>query len=141
MLTDTIGRPTIVYFTPGNRSDVTAAKTVLAKAPSLIRRLIADRGYDADWLRRALREQNTLPIIPEHKNRKCGIRHDKKRYRDHWWIEASFGHLKDFRRIATCEACPPASKAGPGGQARRQLCLSRDARLHRRLLALIGSGT
>lgn len=101
MLTDVIGRPTVIHLTPGNRSDVRAAKAVLAQAPGPIRRLIADRGYDANWLRQALRNQGTTPVIPGRKNRKRKVRYDKKRYQDRWWIEASFGRLKDFRRVAT----------------------------------------
>jgi len=34
-------------------------------------------------------------------SRKCPIRHDERRYRDRWRIEAAFCRLKDFRRVAT----------------------------------------
>jgi transposase len=33
--------------------------------------------------------------------RKRPIRHDKRRYRDRWRIEAAFCRLKEFRRVAT----------------------------------------
>ena len=42
-----------------------------------------------------------MPIIPGRKHRKRPIRYDNQRYRDRWWIEASFARLKDFRRVAT----------------------------------------
>jgi len=48
-----------------------------------------------------LREAGTTPIIPGRINRKRPIRHDGKRYRDRWMIEAMFCRLKDFRRVAT----------------------------------------
>ncbi len=49
---------------PGNASDVKTAPAVLDKAPGRVRRLIADKGYDADWLRLDLREQGISVIIP-----------------------------------------------------------------------------
>jgi IS5 family transposase len=62
-----------------------------------MKRLIADRGYDANSLRTTLRGQGTIPIIPGRRNRKRPIRHDERRYRDRWRIEATFCRLKDFR--------------------------------------------
>ena len=100
-LTDVLGRPGVLLLTPGNASDVTAAPAVLAEAPGRIRRLAADKGYDADWLRANLREKGITPIIPGKRGRKRKIRHDKRRYRERWRIEATFNRLKDFRRIAT----------------------------------------
>lgn len=63
--------------------------------------MIADRGYDANRIRAALREQGTIPVIPDRRNRKRPIQYDKRRYKDRWRIEAMFCRLKDFRRIAT----------------------------------------
>jgi len=74
---------------------------VLAEAPGRVRRLAADKGYDADWLRADLREQGITPIIPGKRGRKRKIRHDKRRYRELWRIEATFNRLMDFRRITT----------------------------------------
>jgi transposase len=65
------------------------------------RRLVADRGYDANKFRRDLKEAGTIPVIPGRSNRNRRIRHDEKRYRDRWLIEAMFCRLKDFRRVAT----------------------------------------
>lgn len=75
---------------------------VLAKAPGRVRRLIADKGYDPDWLRQNLRQQGVWVVIPGTRARKRKIRLDKRRYRDRWRIEAVFCRIKDFRRIATC---------------------------------------
>ena len=74
---------------------------MLADAPGRIRRLSADKGYDAEWLRDDLRAKRVMPIIPGKRGRKKRIRHDKRRYRERWRIEATFNRLKDFRRIAT----------------------------------------
>ena len=54
-----------------------------------------------DWLRTDLREAGITPVIPGKRGRKRRIRHDKRRYRERWRIEATFNRLKDFRRIAT----------------------------------------
>ncbi len=100
-LTDVLGRPGVLLLTPGNASDVRTAPEVLAAAPGRIRRLAADKGYDADWLRTDLREKGITPIIPGKRGRKRKIRHDRCRYRERWRVEATFCRLKDFRRIAT----------------------------------------
>lgn len=91
----------MIHLTPGNASDVRTAPEVIAASPGRMRRLVADRGYDANALRRYLRAEGTTPIIPGRRNRKRPIRHDERRYRDRWRVEAAIGQLKDFRRIAT----------------------------------------
>src|SRR5918993_3176205 len=84
VLTDVLGRPAVIHLTPGNASDVTTAPEVLANAPGRCKRLIADRGFDANHLRRDLRAAGTTPIIPGTRSRKRPIRYDKVRYRDRW---------------------------------------------------------
>jgi transposase len=73
----------------------------LIEAAGLVRHLIADRGYDANRLRHTLRSTGTIPVIPGRRSRRRPIRHDERRYRDRWRIEAAFCRLKDFRRVAT----------------------------------------
>lgn len=90
----------MIRVTPGNVSDIRAAGDLLAAAGPL-KRLIADKGYDANALRTRLRADGVQSIIPGRRNRKRAIRHDEKRYRDRWRIEAAFCRLKDFRRVAT----------------------------------------
>ncbi len=80
-LTDVLGRPGVLLLTSGNASDVTTAPAVLAEAPGRIRRLSADKGYDADWLRTDLRRNGITPVIPGKRGRKRWIRHDRSRYR------------------------------------------------------------
>lgn len=100
-LTDVLGRPGVLLLTPGNASDVTTAPAVLAEAPGRIRRLSADKGYDADWLRTGLLNSGVAPVIPGKRGCKRRIHHDKPRCREPWRIEAMFNSLKDFARIAT----------------------------------------
>lgn len=76
-------------------------------APELLQRagraryVLADKGYDADALRRTLRQAGAVPVIPGRITRKRPVRHDRARYRDHHLVENAFCRLKDFRRVAT----------------------------------------
>ena len=99
-LVDVLGRPLRLALTPGNTSDLKGADLLLGDAVRC-KRLIADRGYDANRLRQTLRAQGTTPVIPGRRNRKRPIQYDQRRYKDRWRVEAMFCRLKDFRRIAT----------------------------------------
>ena len=81
-------------------ADVKAAPELLARA-TRARYVLADKAYDADALRRSLRQAGAVPVIPGRRNRKRAIRYDKQRYRDRHLIENAFCRLKDFRRVAT----------------------------------------
>ncbi len=87
-------------LTPDNVSDVKAAPALLERAGPM-RYLLGDKGYDADRLRRSLRETGTTPVIPGRRNRKRAIRYDQKRYKGRHLIENAFCRIKDFRRVAT----------------------------------------
>jgi transposase len=87
-------------LTAGNVSDVKAAPALLERAGP-IRYLLGDKGYDADRLRRSLREAGAVHVIPSRRNRKRAISYDQQRYRSRRLIENAFCRLKDFRRIAT----------------------------------------
>ena len=87
-------------LTPGNVSDVKAAPALLERAGRM-RYLLGDKGYDADRLRRSLREVGVTPVIPGRRNRKRAVRFDQQRYRGRHLIENAFCRLKDFRRVAT----------------------------------------
>jgi len=40
-------------------------------------------------------------VIPGRRSRRRPVRHDARRYRERWRIEATVCRLKDFRRVAT----------------------------------------
>jgi len=84
-------------LTPGNVADVKAAPELLARA-SQARYVIADKGYDADALRRLLRTKGTVPVIPGRSSRKRAIRYDRERYRARHLVENAFCRLKDSTR-------------------------------------------
>jgi len=79
---------------------VTVAPALLARAGGA-RYVLADKGYDADALRRTLRQAGAVPVIPGRRTRKRHIAYDKDRYRERHRVENAFCRLKDFRRIAT----------------------------------------
>ena len=90
----------MLQLTPGHHADIRVAPELVAKAGPF-RRLIADRAYDADRFRAACARPAPRPVIPGRNNRTVPIRHDRRRYRERWRIEATIGRLKDFRRVAT----------------------------------------
>ena len=97
---DVIGRPLRLVLTPGNTSDIRGADLLVTDAVRC-KRMIADRGYDANKLRATLKAHDTIPVIPGRRNRKRPIQYDERRYKDRWRVEAMFCRLKDFRRVAT----------------------------------------
>ena len=67
-LADNRGRPVAIALTPGNTADISMAVPLLsASAPS--RRLIADKAYDADSLRKWLGAKRINAVIPSTASR------------------------------------------------------------------------
>jgi transposase len=64
-------------------------------------KVIADKGYDADWIRDLIEDQDCTPHIPPKSNRYDGITYSKKVYKQRNLIERCFNKLKQFRHIAT----------------------------------------
>ena len=93
-------------MTAGQVSDYMGAAALLKGLPKA-EWLLADRVYDADWYREALKDKGIRVCIHGRKNRKKTIRHDRRRYKRRNRIEIMFGRLKDWRRIATrYDRCP-----------------------------------
>ncbi|MCM8732576.1 IS5 family transposase [Hephaestia sp. GCM10023244] len=94
------GRPLVMLLSEGQMSDYKGAALMLDALPRA-KALLGDRGYDADWFRKALAERNITACIPSKRNRKVPIPHDAVLYRQRHRIENMFGRLKDWRRIHT----------------------------------------
>jgi transposase len=62
--------------------------------------LFADRGYDADWLRQALRQRGINPHIP-HKKPPGGGRVRDHHAHQRWPIEHTNAWLHNHRRLST----------------------------------------
>ena len=69
-LVNVLGRPLRLILTPGT---------------TRMKRVPADRGYDADRLHAAPQANNTIPIIHGRRNRP--IQHDTRRYKDRWRVK------------------------------------------------------
>ncbi len=105
-VTDAKGRPIRFFISAGQISDCTGAAALLDSLPQADW-LQADRGYDADWLRKALQDRGIKTCIPGRKSRKKTVKYDKRRYKRRNRIEIMVGRLKDWRRIATrYDRCP-----------------------------------
>ena len=81
-------------------SDYKGAAFMLTALPPA-KELLGDRGYDADWFRKALHGRGIAACIPGRSNRKTPISYDRELYRQRHKIENMFGRLKDWRRIHT----------------------------------------
>ena len=63
--------------------------------------LLADRGYDADWIRALASERGAWANIPPRCNRKEPFCFSPHLYRAHNLVERFFNKIKQCRRIAT----------------------------------------
>jgi transposase len=99
-LADDRGRPIAFALTPGNVADLTIALPLLKTVPRP-RRLIADKAYDAESLRRWLKEGRIKAVIPSTATRTVPYPLDRGAYRRRNAIKRLFCRLKNWRRLAT----------------------------------------
>lgn len=99
-LTDAQGLPLELVLTPGQAADCpTAAKLLGRLREGTI--LLADKAYDADWLRRSVEAAGAAPNIPSKLNRRWRACFSGVLYRERNRIERFFNKIKHCRRIAT----------------------------------------
>ena len=91
--------PLKFILTAGQSSDMLQAIPLLQGEQAEY--VIADRGYDADFIVNYIRKINAIPVIPPKSNRIIQREYNKNIYKDRNRIERFFGRLKQFRRIAT----------------------------------------
>jgi transposase len=93
---DTRGRPVHLALTPGEAHDNRLCSALLSTLlPQTM--VLADRGYDADWIRELVRQQGARANIPPKRNRKDPICFSPYLYR----VERFFNKIKQCRRFAT----------------------------------------
>src|SRR5438874_9119036 len=83
------------------RRMITGLCSVLLSALLPQTMLLADRGYDADWIRELARQQGAWANIPPKRNRKDPICFSPFLYRARNLIEPFFNKIKQCRRVAT----------------------------------------
>jgi transposase len=114
VLVDGAGVPLGVLVASASPAEVTLAEATLAtvsvpragagRPRNKPKRIIADRAYDSDPLRRRLAARGIELIVPHRKNRKRPATQDGRslrRYRHRWIVERSIAWLGAFRRITT----------------------------------------
>jgi transposase len=77
-------------------------KTEGDEPPPRPKRLILDRGYDSDPLRRRLAQRGIEMICPHRRNRKKAKTQDGRklrRYKRRWKVERTFSWLGNYRRL------------------------------------------
>ena len=106
LITDARGVPLKVVLTGGQRNDVTQLLVLLdgvgpvrgkrGRPRQRAERLLADRGYDHDKYRRALRSRGVKPQIARR-----GVEHGSGVGTERWVVERTFAWLHNFRRLRT----------------------------------------
>jgi len=87
-------------LTPGDVSDVKAAPALFERAGRM-RYLLADKGYDADRLRRLARNAGAVPVIPASETVSAPSAMTRTATAIVTLIEKAFCRLKNFHRVTT----------------------------------------
>lgn len=100
-----------VVLTPGQRHEVTAFAGVMEQGavkrvgqgrPKLRPgRLVGDKGYSSEKIRRYLRQHGIRITIPRKESECCRGPFDRSLYRQRNLVERLVNRLKQFRRLAT----------------------------------------
>jgi transposase len=99
-LVDTNGLPVRLALTAGEAHDNRLAGKLLSRLKSGSM-LLADRGYDADWIRALAARKGALANIPPRCNRSAPICFSPYLYRARNLVERFFNNIKHCRRVAT----------------------------------------
>jgi transposase len=97
---DANGLPVRLALTRGETHDNRLAGKLLSRLKSGSM-LLADRGYDADWIRGLAMRRGAWANIPPKRNRSNPINFSPYLYRDRNRIERFFNRIKQCRRVAT----------------------------------------
>src|SRR2546430_7792749 len=97
---DTNGLPVRLALTAGEAHDNRLAGKLLSRLKSGAM-LLADRGYDADWIRALVRQHGAWANIPPMRNRTETLCFSPYLYRARNLVERFFNKIKHCRRVAT----------------------------------------
>ena len=98
-LVDALGCLVRFVLLPGQRHDRMGVQPLIDDVH--FDALIADKAFDAGWLREQLDQRGARAVIPSLANRKRPAAYDKHMYRWRQLIENYFAKIKEFRGIAT----------------------------------------
>ena len=94
--------PAEVKLTEQTLDAVNVPRTGRGRPKKRPKRLIADKGYDSDSLRKRLKQLKIDMIVPHRRNRTKNKKRDGRklrRYRKRWRVERTFAWLGNFRRL------------------------------------------
>ncbi len=86
-------------LTGGEKSDYPQALPLLSGESASA--VLADKGYDADYIVAEVLAMEAEPVIPSRSTRKETRAYDKFLYKERNVIERMFGKMKHFRSVAT----------------------------------------
>lgn len=96
---DSHGNPLRFILTGGNCSDYDCCLELLKGGRA--KAVLADKGYDADYVVEAIRSMGAEVVIPPRSHRKTPRDYDRHLYKERNLIERMFNLLKHFLRIST----------------------------------------
>jgi transposase len=86
-------------LTGGEKSDYQQALPLLSGEAACA--VLADKGYDADYIVEEIIAMEAEPVIPSRRTRKELRTYDEFLYKERNVIERMFGKMKHFRSVAT----------------------------------------
>ena len=98
-LADALGDPVRFILSGGEQSDYRQALPLLRGKTA--QAVLADKGYDADYIVAEIKGMNAEPVIPPKNTRKTFREYDSFLYKERNVIERTFGKMKHYRSIAT----------------------------------------
>ena len=94
-----LGHPVAMHLSGANAADSPHLPALIAGVEAAA--VLADKGYDSDANRAAVRKGGAEPCIPPRKNRTERVEYDRHLYRERNVVERFFGRVKQYRRVAT----------------------------------------
>jgi len=98
---DAYGRICALALTGGQAGDCLQAPGLLAGHLRPGQAVLADRAYDAGYVRTQIQQAGATAVIPSKKNRLIPLDHDTEMYKERNHIERAINGLKRFRAVAT----------------------------------------
>lgn len=98
-MVDGLGRPLDFVLTGGQAHDAPVLPQLLNhQTPPLA--VCADKAYDSQHVRQAIKDDGAVPIIPCRANATNQITYNKRLYRERNLVERFFCRMKDLRRLS-----------------------------------------
>ncbi len=97
-LADALGNLIDFRLLPGQAHDLRGTQDLIEGL--VCGQFLADRAFDANWVREALAEAMIEAVIPPKSNRRFPADFDRDTYKWRHLIENFFGKLKEYRGIA-----------------------------------------